>query len=120
MAKSQGKATEHIHYHRDGSIWARGPMIDGVATGYWEWFRKDGTKLRSGYVDAGAQAGEWTTYDSTGAVYKVTTIKPKEAAESAPKKKPAPPTGTKKTASRSKAAKPKTAAARKKTRPKTK
>ncbi|KRB51090.1 MAG: hypothetical protein V4514_13760 [Pseudomonadota bacterium] len=61
--------------HKDGSLWARGQTLDDLPTGYWEWFRKDGTKLRSGHFERGEQVGEWTTYDRTGAVYKVTTIK---------------------------------------------
>jgi len=48
-----------------------------VLTGYWEWFRKDGTKMRSGTFDKGQQVGEWTTYDKQGRVYKVTTIERK-------------------------------------------
>ncbi len=73
--------TEHLQYHKDGTLWARGPMLDGQPSGYWEWFRKDGTKLRSGHFEAGEQVGEWTTYDKTGAVYKVTMIKRKAARE---------------------------------------
>jgi antitoxin component YwqK of YwqJK toxin-antitoxin module len=61
--------------HRDGSLWATGQTLDDVPTGYWEWFRKDGTKLRSGHFDHGKQVGEWTTYDRTGAVYKVTVMR---------------------------------------------
>ncbi|MEO8115365.1 MAG: hypothetical protein ABI655_13345 [Phenylobacterium sp.] len=61
--------------HRDGSLWATGQTLDGSSTGYWEWFRKDGAKLRSGYFDKGVQVGEWTTYDRTGAVYKITKMK---------------------------------------------
>lgn len=61
--------------HRDGSLWARGQTIDGVPTGYWEWFRRDGTKLRSGSFREGRQVGTWTTYDSAGHVYKVTSMK---------------------------------------------
>jgi antitoxin component YwqK of YwqJK toxin-antitoxin module len=71
------KAAPAIVRHKDGSLWAKGEAIDGVQVGYWEWFRKDGTKLRSGYFDNGQQTGEWTTYDRTGKVYKVTTMKPK-------------------------------------------
>jgi antitoxin component YwqK of YwqJK toxin-antitoxin module len=41
-------------------------MLDGVACGYWEWFRKDGTKLRSEHFENGEQVGEWTTYDKNG------------------------------------------------------
>jgi antitoxin component YwqK of YwqJK toxin-antitoxin module len=77
MAKKKAKPKEHIHYHKDGSIWAKGQMLDGVMTGYWEWFRKDGTKMRSGSFEKGKQVGEWTTYDQKGQVYKVTKMKKK-------------------------------------------
>ena len=63
----------HIERHRDGSIRARGHVVDGAPDGYWEWFRLDGTTLRSGHFDKGRETGEWTTYDKTGAPYKVTT-----------------------------------------------
>lgn len=33
--------------------------------------------MRSGYLERGEQTCEWTTYDNTGAVYKVTGMKPK-------------------------------------------
>jgi antitoxin component YwqK of YwqJK toxin-antitoxin module len=66
---------EHLHYHKDGSLWARGQTIGDVQTGYWEWFRKDGTKLRSGHFENGKQVGEWTTYDKSGRVYKVTRMR---------------------------------------------
>jgi antitoxin component YwqK of YwqJK toxin-antitoxin module len=56
-------AREHIQYHKDGGVWAKGYIIDGVAAGYWEWFRKDGVRMRSGYFENGAQVGQWTTYD---------------------------------------------------------
>jgi antitoxin component YwqK of YwqJK toxin-antitoxin module len=61
--------------HRDGSVWARGQTLDGTPTGYWEWFRKDGTRMRSGWFEDGRQVGEWTTYDRTGKVVKVTRMK---------------------------------------------
>ncbi len=63
-----------IEYHKDGSIWSKGEMVDGVPDGYFEWFRKDGTKMRSGYFKNGKQVGEWTTYDKKGNVYKVTNF----------------------------------------------
>ncbi len=70
-----GLEREHIEYHKDGSIWAKGQKKNGELTGYWEWFRKDGTKLRSGYFENGEQEGDWTTYDKYGDVYKVTKMK---------------------------------------------
>jgi antitoxin component YwqK of YwqJK toxin-antitoxin module len=80
---SKATPEPHIQYHRDGSIWARGQHLDGLATGYWEWFRKDGVRMRSGHFDQGEQIGEWTTYDKNGDVYKVTTFKPKVPAKTA-------------------------------------
>ena len=70
-----GKPIERIDRHRDGGIKAKGAVINDVLTGYWEWFRKDGTKMRSGYFKDGKQIGEWTTYDAKGRVYKVTKMK---------------------------------------------
>lgn len=65
----------HIEYHKDGSVRARGQTFDGAPVGYWEWFRKEGTKMRSGtFGEAGNQVGEWTTYDRAGDVYKVTDM----------------------------------------------
>jgi antitoxin component YwqK of YwqJK toxin-antitoxin module len=63
----------HVEHHRHGSIRARGPVVDGEPDGYWEWFRLDGTMLRSGHFARGRPTGEWTTYDKAGVVYKVTT-----------------------------------------------
>jgi len=65
---------KYIEYHTDGSIHAKGFMTGGVPDGYWEWFRLDGTRLRSGYFKKGDQVGEWVTYDKKGKVYKVTTF----------------------------------------------
>ena len=38
---------DYIKYHNDGSIWAKGTLVDGQPEAYWEWFRKDGTRMRS-------------------------------------------------------------------------
>ena len=65
---------ERIDRHKDGSIKAKGQMMDGELEGYWEWFRLDGSKLRSGHFKRGKQVGEWTTYDATGKVVKVTNF----------------------------------------------
>ena len=75
--KKKAQAREHIVYHKDGSLWAKGQMAGEAMTGYWEWFRKDGSRLRSGYFENGEQTGEWTTYDRKGKVVKITTMKPR-------------------------------------------
>lgn len=63
-----------IKYHANGKTrWSKGKIVDGQPDGYWEWYRPDGTLKRSGYFDMGEPVGEWTTYDQTGKVHKVST-----------------------------------------------
>ncbi len=49
-------------------------MLNGKMQGKWTWFRKDGSKMRSGSFDKGKQIGKWVTYDKNGAVVKVTEM----------------------------------------------
>ena len=70
-AKKTG-SEKYVKRHNDGTIWAKGTMVNGVPEGYWEWFRKEGTRMRSGYFEKGKQIGKWTTYDRKGKVFKVT------------------------------------------------
>ncbi|BDZ42433.1 hypothetical protein GCM10025865_17320 [Paraoerskovia sediminicola] len=63
---------EHVERHKDGTVRGRGPMLGTVPQGYWEWFRLDGTMMRSGTLRDGEQVGEWTTYDRQGVPYKTT------------------------------------------------
>jgi hypothetical protein len=60
--------------HKDRSVKAKGCAINGVLTGYWKWFGKDGTKMRSGYLKM-ANRHEWTTYDARGKAGRVTKMK---------------------------------------------
>ncbi len=76
------KKEKYVKYHNDGSLWARGTLIDGKMEGLWVWFRKPasrggekGSKMRSGYFKNGKQTGDWTTYNSKGKVVKVTKFK---------------------------------------------
>jgi antitoxin component YwqK of YwqJK toxin-antitoxin module len=65
-----------IKYHANGeTIWSRGKIVSGKPDGYWEWYRLDGTRKRSGYFDKGEPVGEWTTYDKNGNIYKVSRKK---------------------------------------------
>lgn len=72
--RKESQKEPYLKYHKDGSVWAKGTTIDGVPDGYWEWFRTDGTRMRSGYFKMGKQTGDWTTYDKNGKVYKVTDM----------------------------------------------
>jgi antitoxin component YwqK of YwqJK toxin-antitoxin module len=64
--------TPREELHKDGSVRARGHMRDGEMDGYWEWFRLDGTMMRTGSFDRGRRIGTWTTYDRSGARHKET------------------------------------------------
>lgn len=77
MQENSTHPTPYVEYHKDGSVWATGQKVGDVPVGYWEWFRVDGTKLRSGTFDGGQQVGEWTTFDKHGNAYKVTNMKRK-------------------------------------------
>lgn len=77
MAADSPQPQERVDRHKDGSLRARGQTFDGTPVGYWEWFRRDGTKLRSGHFDEhGQPTGEWITYDQQGRAYKVTRMRP--------------------------------------------
>lgn len=64
----------HVEHYADGTVKGRGQLVDGRMDGCWEWFRKDGTRMRSGHFRAGERVGEWITYDQQEQVYKVTNL----------------------------------------------
>ncbi|MEO5715380.1 MAG: hypothetical protein ABIT37_18015 [Luteolibacter sp.] len=76
MTSDDPSDEDRIDYHKGGTVKAKGKTRAGVLNGYWEWFRKDGTMLRSGYFENGEQVGEWITYDAEGNPYKVTRMRP--------------------------------------------
>ena len=71
MAKTEAV----IKHRKDGSLWAKGQLVDGKEEGYWEYFHKDGWRDGSGYFTAGKQTGEWTRYDKDGKVLSVREFK---------------------------------------------
>ena len=40
MPKNESKEKEDSDFDKDGTVLAKGQSIDGVATGYWEWYRR--------------------------------------------------------------------------------
>jgi uncharacterized protein YdhG (YjbR/CyaY superfamily) len=73
-ASYPNKAGEYLEFYSHGILKSKGKMKQGKMHGYWEWFRKDGTKLRSGSFKVGVQSGLWTTYDQSGKPYKKTNF----------------------------------------------
>lgn len=63
---------ERSPFYQNGNPRYKGTFKDSKSHGYWEFFRKDGTLMRSGSFDSGKQIGTWTTYDQTGHPYKET------------------------------------------------
>ncbi|TFD61383.1 hypothetical protein E3T39_04785 [Cryobacterium suzukii] len=70
---------EHTERYADGGIKATGHRVNGELEGYWEWFRKDGSKMRSGYFSHSVQVGEWITYNRSSEPHKTTQLKPPPA-----------------------------------------
>lgn len=59
-------------FYDNGFLKHRGRMKGGAMHGAWEFFRRDGSPLRSGRFAQGVQVGPWTTYDRSGTPLRVT------------------------------------------------
>ena len=44
----------------------KGEFSNDQMHGFWEFYRKDGSLMRSGYFEYGTQTGVWKTFDRTG------------------------------------------------------
>jgi antitoxin component YwqK of YwqJK toxin-antitoxin module len=61
-----------IAYYGTGALQSRGFTLDGEMHGAWEFYRKDGSVMRTGEFDRGRQVGVWRTFDRTGRLVKET------------------------------------------------
>ena len=66
------KSGETKEYYDNGFLKLKGKTKAGQMHGNWQWFRRDGSLMRSGSFKDGVQVGEWTTYDRNGEPVKVT------------------------------------------------
>jgi antitoxin component YwqK of YwqJK toxin-antitoxin module len=71
MSRSS-EPTPEVVYYANGMAKYRGANLDGEMHGPWEWYRTDGSLMRSGSFDRGRQVGVWRTYDRHGTVVKET------------------------------------------------
>ena len=53
-------------FYENGLPRFKGEYLDGEMHGAWEFYRKDGTLMRSGDFDLGKQVGVWRMFDRTG------------------------------------------------------
>ena len=63
-----------IDHYDNGKVRFQGFNLDGEMHGAWEFFRKDGSLLRSGEFERGRQIGVWRTFDRDGRVVKETRL----------------------------------------------
>ena len=70
----QPAGTPAIDLYANGNVRFRGFHLDGEMHGDWEFFRADGSLMRSGAFDRGQQVGVWRTFDRKGKVVKETTF----------------------------------------------
>ena len=63
-----------VEYYKNGGIKARGKYKGSAMHGFWEFFRIDGSLMRSGAFKSGVQTGEWTTFNNKGKIVKVTNF----------------------------------------------
>jgi uncharacterized protein YdhG (YjbR/CyaY superfamily) len=61
-------------YYDNGVIRSRGRYKGGKMHGKWEFFRRDGSVMRTGDFRDGAQAGIWVTWDKNGRKVKETSF----------------------------------------------
>ena len=68
--------TESIDHYPNGNVRFRGWLLGGEMHGAWEFFRKDGSLMRSGAFDRGRQIGTWRTFARDGRVVTETRYDP--------------------------------------------
>jgi antitoxin component YwqK of YwqJK toxin-antitoxin module len=56
----------HNPLYDNGKPRFHGQYLEGEMHGMWEFFRKDGSLMRSGEFNRGQQVGIWRTYDRSG------------------------------------------------------
>jgi antitoxin component YwqK of YwqJK toxin-antitoxin module len=76
---AKGKAIPATDHYDNGSVRFRGANLEGKMHGPWEFFRRDGTLMRSGSFDRGKQVGIWRTHDRSGKVLKETNFSKEES-----------------------------------------
>jgi antitoxin component YwqK of YwqJK toxin-antitoxin module len=73
MASAE-KPVEDTDHYDNGNVRFRGSRLGGEMHGTWEFFRKDGSLMRSGTFKRGKQVGTWRTFDRSGKVVKETSF----------------------------------------------
>ena len=62
MSEPRPEGPEVVYYD-NGNVKYRGSYLDGQMHGPWEFFRRDGSTMRTGSFERGVQVGIWRSYD---------------------------------------------------------
>ncbi len=71
MVKRSEPVPSIVHYP-SGVVKMKGFHLEGEMHGAWEWYRTDGSVMRTGELDHGKQIGPWRTFDRSGRLVKET------------------------------------------------
>ena len=71
MDESKPDGPEVVYYD-NGNVKYRGGHLDGERHGPWEFFRRDGSMMRTGAFERGRQVGVWRWYDRESIVTRET------------------------------------------------
>jgi antitoxin component YwqK of YwqJK toxin-antitoxin module len=61
-----------VVYYENGVVKMKGSHLDGEMHGDWEWYRTDGSVMRTGSLVRGKQVGPWRTFARSGQLVKET------------------------------------------------
>jgi uncharacterized protein YdhG (YjbR/CyaY superfamily) len=56
------KSGEFLEFYDNGYLKSKGKYLEGEMHGYWEFYRRDGSIMRSGKLSHDQPVGEWITY----------------------------------------------------------
>jgi antitoxin component YwqK of YwqJK toxin-antitoxin module len=65
--------------YASGQVQSTGQLLDGEMHGDWQFFRTDGSVMRTGSFDRGRQTGVWRTYERSGRLVSEKDLSPKSA-----------------------------------------
>ena len=71
MVQEDEPVEQTVHF-ANGRVKYTGSLLGGEMHGAWEWYRTDGSVMRTGGFDRGKQIGPWRTFDRAGRLVKET------------------------------------------------
>jgi antitoxin component YwqK of YwqJK toxin-antitoxin module len=69
---NRSEPVPEVEHYGTGVVKMKGFRLDGELHGAWEWYRTDGSLMRTGEFDRGKQIGVWRTFERSGRMVKET------------------------------------------------